>query len=176
MEQGKIYGLFDPRTNVCRYVGQTVQPLSHRLCQHLRTSGNSSREKWIAELDKHGYEPTIRLLQEVEYQELTQAEGWWINHLRSFGVPLTNDASVRWQRDELPMVMGFSAPISPHAEPTSQPPQVFSEEERKDIMRLFKQGWLTATGNDRREILQMINEDLNRSAWNCFGEAMLGRI
>ncbi len=91
---GVIYGLFHPRTDELRYVGQTVRPPQKRLTSHLVPSTlkhDSHRDRWIKILLNQGLKPTIKVIQKYSTaSELNKAEIYWIAYFRNFGCRLTN--------------------------------------------------------------------------------------
>lgn len=87
-----IYGLFDPRTEACRYIGRSSSGL-HRPRQHTNRARRESSHKsrWICQLLDMGLAPVVRVLQECSSpEELSPAEVLWITKARSLGWPLTN--------------------------------------------------------------------------------------
>jgi hypothetical protein len=56
-----IYGLYDPRNNVLRYVGQTPSP-RNRWRQHCGgNGGNAELNAWLLELKAAGLKPEMQL-------------------------------------------------------------------------------------------------------------------
>lgn len=47
MVYGVVYGLYDPRTDELRYIGQTVRPLKVRMYSHLKSSSDTHSARWI---------------------------------------------------------------------------------------------------------------------------------
>jgi hypothetical protein len=92
MDYGTIYVLLDPRTEMPRYVGQTVCSLSKRVAEHMsEPSDDSPRSKWIRELRREGLSATIVAIAEADSQEqLDELEGWHIRVGREIGLPLLN--------------------------------------------------------------------------------------
>lgn len=89
-----VYGLCDPRTEECRYVGASAQS-EVRLTQHIidaRNSvpGKSAKCDWICELIDNGLKPEMRTLEEVTAESVEAKEQYWINKLLNAGVMLTN--------------------------------------------------------------------------------------
>ncbi len=88
-----IYGLYDPRTDVCRYVGKTKVRLSSRLREHVndakRRKHSVRRFSWVLSLLAAGVEPAVKELEVVDgpWQE---AEKRWIAKFRAEGVDLVN--------------------------------------------------------------------------------------
>lgn len=92
--QVSIYGLIDPRTKQVFYVGKTVQPLKHRLQQHIfpaRTNRkHHARARWIRSLLGDGVKPEITLLETVPENEWREAERRWIDQCKKQNPLLTN--------------------------------------------------------------------------------------
>jgi len=86
-----IYGLYDPRVGIVRYVGMTTTPLEERLTAHV-CEGNRLIEgkrkgtavyRWIAKLLKENVRPHIRLLESCEDESLLGTlEVEWIANSR----------------------------------------------------------------------------------------------
>jgi hypothetical protein len=89
-----IYGLFDPRTDACRYVGKTVKPLSERLRGHVRDAirrkHSVRRFSWVLSLLAAGVEPVIKELEVVTSGSWQDVEKRWIAKFRANGVDLVN--------------------------------------------------------------------------------------
>ena len=90
--QVNIYRLRDPRTNVTRYVGKTVQSLSYRFAQHLYGSGRTLNKcsAWFRSLKKIGLQPQISLIEKVNEDAWIEAEKHWIAFYRGSGNRLCN--------------------------------------------------------------------------------------
>lgn len=84
-----IYGLIDPRTGECRYVGKANNP-ERRLRDHLRTPFNTHKYAWLTNLLKAGLRPTIQILEEVQTSVWQEAECFWIAYMKFMGADLTN--------------------------------------------------------------------------------------
>lgn len=88
-----IYGLRDPRSGECRYVGKTDKDLKTRLRRHINRAatypGSTRCASWIAALRSDGMRPEIFLLEEVA-EGWPEAEQFWIAYLRFLGAELTN--------------------------------------------------------------------------------------
>lgn len=89
-----IYLLSDPRTGEAFYVGRTIQPLRLRLAQHWETSGrklkgNANAER-IREIRAAGIKPIIEAIEVVPFEEWQEAERFWIEYFRFFGLKLAN--------------------------------------------------------------------------------------
>lgn len=87
-----IYGMYDPREGVVRYVGKTTYTLEKRLKEHTKQSARwpSYLGEWLRGLIDDGITPEIVLLEAVDSSNVDAAERRWIEHLTSEGVPLVN--------------------------------------------------------------------------------------
>ncbi len=89
-----IYLLSDPRTKAPFYVGRTIQPLRLRLAQHWQTAGRKDRVNTkadkIRELRALGIKPLIDVIETVPFEEWQEAERFWIEYFRFFGIKLAN--------------------------------------------------------------------------------------
>ena len=94
MDTVKIYGLMDPRTSECRYVGRTGVGLKKRFKSHLNCAvtypGARKCASWIASILADGLTPEIFVIEDVEKDSWQQAEKFWIAYLRFVGCNLTN--------------------------------------------------------------------------------------
>lgn len=87
-----IYGLCDPRTNECRYIGKSERP-AERLTNHMNEKSNCHRSHWLQSLRRQGLKPEMVIFERIE------GEGWpwqcserfWIAYGRAQGWPLTNN-------------------------------------------------------------------------------------
>lgn len=89
-----VYGLFDPLTNECRYVGVTSQPKG-RLSQHITdakngSAGNLPKCDWICDLLDIGLKPEMRTLEKTNAAESKVREEEWIYKMLSVGQRLFN--------------------------------------------------------------------------------------
>lgn len=85
-----IYGLIDPRTGQCRYVGKTGN-LKKRLHRHMLESKAVTRKgSWIVGLKKEKMKPELVVLEEVPVNNWQEQERFWIANLRFLGCNLTN--------------------------------------------------------------------------------------
>jgi hypothetical protein len=86
-----IYGLYDPRTDECGYVGYTCDPRG----RHRRHVVDAPKARypvgvWIQTLLEADVMPDMRILEETSEEHWDAAERWWIHYMRSKGEPLTN--------------------------------------------------------------------------------------
>lgn len=91
---GIIYGLYDPRTEALRYIGQTTRTSTQRLRAHLTPSAlrrHSYVARWLSGLSRSRLIPTCSILAEAQDQEeLDRLEVEWIAKARSEGASLVN--------------------------------------------------------------------------------------
>jgi len=91
---GYIYGLFDPRSEALRYIGQTTKDPEERLMCHLCPSSlkqHSHVARWKKGLMKRGLQPLVLTLDvALSQEELDRLEVGWIAKCRSEGRRLTN--------------------------------------------------------------------------------------
>lgn len=94
---GQIYGLFDPRDERLRYVGQTTKALRARLACYLVPSSLKEHRhvvRWVKGLVDQGLQPDIRRLDVAfDREELDRLERGWIARCRAFGYALTNHSA-----------------------------------------------------------------------------------
>jgi hypothetical protein len=90
MLHGFVYGLYDPRTGLCRYVGSTTRTITQRYAEHLISPRKDARGEWIRDLVRHGCWPSVKVLERVTDSDLGEAELFWINYLQWLGMPLLN--------------------------------------------------------------------------------------
>lgn len=89
-----VYALSDPRTNVPFYIGCTKQRLSNRLIAHrgdaVTNKRHTAKSAKIRELDAIGLKPLIEPMETVDVGDWQEAERFWVEYLRFFGVKLLN--------------------------------------------------------------------------------------
>jgi hypothetical protein len=90
MNKIKIYTLSHPITNEIRYVGQTKNTLEERLKGHLKSKEKVYRVYWIKLLIKEGLIPKIEIIEEVEKDEASFSERFWISMFKNWGFRLCN--------------------------------------------------------------------------------------
>lgn len=95
MRKGLIYTLIDPRTNLVRYVGQTVSKPNYRYAQHIfqwkrcpdkMTHVNS----WIKNLYDLGLKPIMEIIEQCVESELDNKEIQVIKYFKALGANLCN--------------------------------------------------------------------------------------
>jgi len=87
----KIYALRD-KTRYLRYVGKTMQTLGARLSSHLKEAingGYNHRCNWVRSMMRHGFLPSITLIEEVD-GDGSKEEIRWIKYFKDHGVELVN--------------------------------------------------------------------------------------
>ncbi len=91
---GYIYGLFDPRDEALRYVGQTTKAPEERLKSHLCPSSlrqHSYVARWLRGLANQVLRPLVLTLDRAfSQEELDRLEVGWIAKCRAEGRHLTN--------------------------------------------------------------------------------------
>jgi hypothetical protein len=87
-----IYGLTDPETGECRYIGKTVRPIE-RLAAHVATKmSNCHRARWMCGLRDRGLRPEMFILERVSGAwPWEESERFWISEARAAGWRLTNN-------------------------------------------------------------------------------------
>ena len=87
----EVYALIDPRDNIERYVGCTVNLKGRYGCHIGRPAGeNKQKDEWIAELKRLGLRPPKKVLETVKGVEAKERETYWIYKLLGEGKPLLN--------------------------------------------------------------------------------------
>lgn len=91
----RIYTLSDPITNEVRYVGRTVNQLTRRLSQHIRTAVkgklvDKQKEVWIKGLLNDGLSPIITEIAISCLDHFQSDEKKWVEHYRSICPNLLN--------------------------------------------------------------------------------------
>lgn len=89
METTFIYGLNDPETGECRYVGKANDPRV-RLIHHINSDEICHRTSWIKSLKSRGLRPLLEILHEVPQNQWELWEKIWIKVSRELGMNLTN--------------------------------------------------------------------------------------
>jgi group I intron endonuclease len=87
-----IYGLYDPRTGECRYIGKTIHP-EVRLRDHRRETGKTKKHGWVHDLKKAGLYPTMKILETFESfsnDDWIELEKKWISEMIGVGMSLLN--------------------------------------------------------------------------------------
>ncbi len=88
-----IYGLNDPRTGECRYLGKTTRP-QFRVAEHLSQAQRRRARKdcWLRGLISSGLRPRLEIIDEVPELEWEFWEREYIRVFRMIGVRLTNSS------------------------------------------------------------------------------------
>ncbi len=85
-----VYGLIDPNTTDCRYVGKTNN-LKSRYSAHIHDLEVTHKANWVRSLTKNDQKPVLVELESYATEEESFAgEIWWIAYMREIGCPLTN--------------------------------------------------------------------------------------
>jgi hypothetical protein len=86
-----IYGLIDPQTGECRYIGKTSVG-SQRMKMHWSRlkCDRTYKGAWLRKLKVGGQECEVEILEELSKELLSGAERRWIAYGREQGWPLTN--------------------------------------------------------------------------------------
>lgn len=88
-----IYGLLDPRTQECRYIGKSINAHA-RFKRHVSKTqllGRTHKECWIASLVRDGLLPKLVVLEAFASEEdLNSGERFWIAQAVGLGWRLTN--------------------------------------------------------------------------------------
>ena len=91
-----IYGLVDPFSGQIRYIGLSTtglkRPRTHLFPCNWKY-GRSYKERWVRGLFKRGAAPIIKIIQQwkvISFEELCNAETYWIGYFRGLGCRLTN--------------------------------------------------------------------------------------
>jgi hypothetical protein len=94
---GVIYGLYDPRDDSLRYIGQTVLPLETRLYGHLAEARHPffPKQIWTRELLEMGMRPIIRVIATVPLSELDRLEKQFMRYYADAGCDLFNHQKLR---------------------------------------------------------------------------------
>lgn len=94
-EAVSIYGLIDPRTNECRYVGKAKDAVKRgylHVCES-QLRPKTYKNHWIKSLLREGQRPEMVILEETTPANWKEAEIFWISYLRFLGARLTNATS-----------------------------------------------------------------------------------
>lgn len=85
-----IYALIDPRDDVIRYIGKSIDP-DYRYVQHMNEKvSNKGKIAWIAGLELEDLQPEMKVLEIANEKNWEEREKWWIERGREFGWPLLN--------------------------------------------------------------------------------------
>jgi len=90
-----IYGLIDPLTGECRYVGKAdnVQIRFNRHMQPKQLLSSTHKNSWLKTLVSAGLKPELVIFDKVLKSEWEAHEKWWIAYFRYIGADLTNGTS-----------------------------------------------------------------------------------
>ena len=92
-EEGFIYTLTDPNTNLVRYVCK-AKSIENRFKEHIKKAklGKTHKNNWINSLLKNNQLPIIEIIDSVSTVDINFYEIYWINQFKSWGFNLTNEA------------------------------------------------------------------------------------
>ena len=87
MNKTFIYGLIDPRDNIIKYIGKSIN-IKTRLYYHIYNAKNSKKRKsrkeiWINKLLKLSYTPTLIILHECNVENFSYWEEFYIKKYKS---------------------------------------------------------------------------------------------
>jgi hypothetical protein len=92
METVYIYTLSDPRDNLIKYVGKTVNPRV-RKSSHCTRSVKTICGNWIKNLKRAGLLPVFEILDETNNEDWVLMEKYWISQIKAWGFNLKNMTS-----------------------------------------------------------------------------------
>lgn len=112
-----IYGLFDPITLRCHYIGQTCSP-KIRLAQHIRDAKNPNsstitreRREWTLQLLQNDNKPFMIVMEETSPEKADLKEIEWIDKMLTCGATLYNQLSgIETRRDS---IAGINVKVEP---------------------------------------------------------------
>jgi len=84
-----IYGLRCPVTDEYMYIGKSTRGLA-RPRSHLYRSHNVEVNLWVADLKQKGLLPLIDVIEQCEFDELSDKEKYWIDYYSKEGSPILN--------------------------------------------------------------------------------------
>jgi len=94
MENSKylVYGLYDPDTGECRYIGLSTSGLIRPKAHRNKAGGtNEHKKRWLSKLAAEGKDYVIKVLEYVEKEtDLAECERKWILFARESDWPITN--------------------------------------------------------------------------------------
>ncbi len=78
--------MIDPRTNLIRYIGKTVNP-KDRYTNHInqRLVNDAPKDRWIRKLVKQDLKPILKILIKVDEKNWERSEKEFIKHYKQFG-------------------------------------------------------------------------------------------
>lgn len=88
-----IYGLFDPRTSNCFYVGLTIDYENRMKCYFVwNRNVNADAARIISDIRKDGLQPISKILEECAYSGRRNREAFWVLKMHESGNSLVNIA------------------------------------------------------------------------------------
>jgi DNA-binding transcriptional regulator YiaG len=150
MEDVAIYGMFDPRDGIIRYVGQTRQfPLKRRLWLHSSNAeamrGNnlaSHAARWILTLADDGVLPEITILEMTTRDAAMSRERFWIEHFVVEGADMVNSTFCQESVSSQYWRSVFEERIEQIRRESEQAPKYVArpiEPEKADMIRAFRE-------------------------------------
>lgn len=92
MRKVYIYTLTDPRDNLIKYIGKTLNPIT-RKSQHKNSRTKTKCGTWIQSLRKLELQPIFEILDETDSENWILMEKYWISQMKSWGFPIKNMTS-----------------------------------------------------------------------------------
>lgn len=139
----KIYTLSDPLTGLIRYVGSTRNRLSKRLALHCNNADinierNPAKYRWIVELRKAGYRPSIEIIDCVDDpQKAIDLEVYWTHQMRQWGFQLLNISVGKSTSKETKIKQSRIKVGKPVSDKTLK---AASEKRKRSVVQLTKHG------------------------------------
>ena len=86
-----IYGLIDPRDNIIKYIGKTIN-IKNRYADHRNRleRASSKRKSWIQSLRTLNLYPILTIIEECNEETCDERERFWIKHYKDVGNDLKN--------------------------------------------------------------------------------------
>ena len=89
MQKTFIYCLYDPITDLPKYIGKSNNP-EKRFKEHLKDKTKSKKVNWIKSLIKKDLKPKLEILDEVDENTWEIMESMYISLFRGWGFELLN--------------------------------------------------------------------------------------
>lgn len=91
--KGVIYTLCDPRDSSVHYIGKTKRTIEIRLREHINDKKNTFKTRWIKELKLLNLIPEIKIIKEVNLEDLHLTEIMLICEYKLNKHPIKNSLS-----------------------------------------------------------------------------------
>ncbi len=104
-----IYGLYEPDSDILRYVGKTTNP-DARLANHFSNPPNQDMMLWFQDLRSIGKKPEIRIIETVRYQA-NKREQFWIRKASEDGCELLNYNHIKGNKDRYILIATKVHPV-----------------------------------------------------------------